>query len=129
MERSSFYKSVYDNLEVDQQESMKSVIQCKVYLLYVDCEPQWGAMGGPEWQAHASPEALEQQKEDGRSYWRTLTEEEHQDIRNAGASWWPNAPMNQRCYSLCITDSEKWRSTLFAQLEGAATGSQKLSLK
>ena len=86
-------------------------------------------MGGPEWQAQASPEALEQQKEDGRSHWRTLTEEEQQDIRSAGASWWQNAPMNQRCYSLSITDCPKWRSTLFAQLEGAATGSQKLSLK
>ena len=86
-------------------------------------------MGGREWQANASPEELEKQKQDGRRYWGTLTEEQQQDIRNAGASWWPNAPMNQRAYRFCITDCEKWRSTLFVQLEGAATGSQKLSLK
>ena len=86
-------------------------------------------MGGREWQAHASPEALEQQKEAGRNFWGTLTEQEQEDIRNAGASWWPNAPMNQRAYRLSITDCEKWRSTLFAQLEGAAKGFQKLSFK
>ena len=81
-------------------------------------------MGGREWQANASPEELEKQKQDGRSYWGTLTEEQQQDIRNAGASWWPNAPMNQRAYRLSITDNEKWRSTMFAQLEGAAKGFQ-----
>ena len=129
MPRSTFYKSVYDKLDVDKQENIKSVIYLKFSCLFVDWQSQWGAMGGREWQAHASPEALEQQKEDGRSYWGTLTEEEQEDIRNAGASWWPNAPMNQRAYRLSITDCEKWSSTLFAQLEGAAKGFQKLSFK
>ena len=101
---------------------MKSVIQCKGYLFVCDVELQWGTMGGPEWQAQASPEELEMQKEAGRNHWRTMTEEELQHIKSAGATWWENAPMNQRCYLLAITDCPKWRSTLFAQLEGAATG-------
>ena len=79
-------------------------------------------MGGPVWQAQASPEELEMQKEAGRNHWRTMSEEELQHIKSAGATWWENAPMNQRCYLLAITDCPKWRSTLFAQLEGAATG-------
>ena len=112
------YESVYD------KES-----NVRVICLYVDVELQWGTMGGPEWQAQASPEELEMQKEDGRNHWRTMTEEELQDIKSAGDSWWQNAPMNQRCYSLFITECPKWRSTLFAQLEGAATGYKKISLK
>ena len=129
MPRSSFYKSVYDKLEVDQQENMKSVIHLKFICLFVDCESQWGAMGSREWHANASPESLELQKVAGRNTWDTLTEQEQQEIRNAGANWWPNAPMQQRAYRLTITENEKWRSTLFAQLEGAAKGVQYLSFK
>ena len=129
MPRSTFYKSLYDKLDVDQQENMKSVIYLKFSCLFVDWQSQWGALGGREWYANASPEALELQKVAGRNFWATLTEQEQEEIRNAGATWWPNAPMHQRAYRLSITDNEKWRSTLFAQLEGAAKGFQKLSFK
>ena len=127
--RPAFYKSVYDQLDVDKQENIKSVIYLKFSCLFFDWQSQWGDFGGREWYANASPESLELQKVAGRNFWATLTEQEQQEIRNAGANWWPNAPMQQRAYRLTITENEKWRSTLFAQLEGAAKGVQYISFK
>ena len=127
--RSTFYKSVYDKFDVDQQENIKSVIYLKFSWLFVDWQSQWGAFGGREWYANASPESLELQKVAGRNTWDTLTEQEQQEIRNAGANWWPNAPMQQRAHRLTITENEKWRSTLLAQLEGAAKGVQYIYFK
>ena len=101
----------------------------KTPIYFIDWQSQWGAFGSREWHANASPESLELQKVAGRNTWDTLTEQEQQEIRNAGANWWPNAPMHQRAYRLTITENEKWRSTLFAQLEGAAKGVQYISFK
>ena len=87
--RSAFYKSVYDQLDVDKQENIKSVIYLKFSCLFVDWQSQWGAFGSREWHANASPEALEQQKEAGRNFWATLTEQEQEEMEPHGGPMLP----------------------------------------